>query len=53
VPFVLARRKEAIIALDWTDFDSDGQSTIALHLITDHGRATPLVWKTVNKNELK
>jgi hypothetical protein len=53
VPFVLAKRKEAIVALDWTDFDSDGQSTIALHLITEHGRATPLVWKTVNKSELK
>ena len=52
VPFVLAQRKEAIVALDWTDFDSDGQSTIALHLITDRGRATPLVWKTVNKSEL-
>ena len=49
VPFVLAQRKEAIVALDWTDFGSDGQSTIALHLITDHGRATPLVWTTVNK----
>ena len=53
VPFVLAQRKEAIVALDWTDFDSDGQSPIALHLITDRGRATPLVWKTVNKSELK
>ena len=53
MPFVLAQRKEAIVALDWTDFDSDGQSTIALPLITDHGRATPLVWKTVNKSELK
>ena len=53
MPFVLAQRKEAIVALDWTDFDSDGQSTIALHPITDHGRATPLVWKAVNKSELK
>jgi hypothetical protein len=53
VPFVLAERKEAVAALDWTDFDGDGQSTIALHLITEHGRATPLVWKTVYKSELK
>jgi hypothetical protein len=42
-----------VVALDWTDFDHDGQSTIALHLITDHGRATPLVWKSVYKSELK
>jgi hypothetical protein len=53
VPFVLAKREESVVALDWTDFDDDGQSTIALHLLTEHGRATPLVWKTVNKSELK
>jgi hypothetical protein len=53
VPFVLAKREEAVVVLDWTDFDDDGQSTIALHLLTEHGRATPLVWKTVNKSDLK
>jgi hypothetical protein len=53
VPFILSERQEAVVALDWTDFDHDGQSTIALHLITDHGRATPLVWKSVYKSELK
>jgi len=31
----------------------DGQATIALYLLTKHGRATPLVWKTVRKSELK
>jgi hypothetical protein len=40
-------------ALDWTDFDADDQSTIALSMITSHGRATPLLWKTVMKSELK
>ena len=39
--------------MDWTDFDADGQSTIAINLITDHGRATPLLWKTVDKSSLK
>jgi hypothetical protein len=39
--------------LDWTDFDADNQSTIALHLITKHGRATPLLWKTVTKSDLE
>ncbi len=29
--------------LDWADFDRDGQSTLALALVTGHGRATPLV----------
>jgi hypothetical protein len=53
VPFVIGSRPEIIVALDWTDYDQDDQSTIALHLITKHGRATPLMWKTVVKSELK
>ena len=52
VPYVLAQRVEAVVALDWTDFDADGQTTLALNLITSHGRATPLVWKTVRKKDL-
>ena len=31
---------------------SDKQATIMLSLITDHGRATPLVWLTVDKDTL-
>ena len=31
----------------------DNQSTLALHLVTRHGRATPLLWLTVDKDELK
>lgn len=53
VPYVLGARDEAVVALDWTDFDADDQCTIAAHLITSHGRATPLVWKTVPKRTLK
>jgi hypothetical protein len=53
VPFVIGSRPEIIVALDWTDYDQDDQSTIALHLVTKHGRATPLMWKTVVKSELK
>ena len=30
------------VAMDWTDFDADGQATIMLSLLTRHGRATPL-----------
>lgn len=51
--FVLGSRKEAIIALDWTEFDDDDQSTLAAYLVTSHGRATPLVWKSVKKSTLK
>jgi hypothetical protein len=53
VPYVVGQRREAIVAMDWTDFDKDDQTTIALHLITKHGRATPLVWLTVQKSTLK
>lgn len=53
VPFCIGARTEIVVALDWTDYDHDGQSTIALHLITRHGRATPLMWKTVEKGTLQ
>ena len=52
VPFVLGARQEVVAAMDWTDFDADDQSTIAIHLVTSHGRATPLVWKTVRKSKM-
>ena len=53
VPYVLGATREIVVALDWTDFDADGHSTIALSLVTAHGRATPLVWMTVPKARLK
>ena len=53
VPFVIGGRSEIVVALDWTDFDRDDQSTIALHVITKHGRATPLLWKSVVKSDLE
>jgi hypothetical protein len=53
VPFLVNERKEIVAALDWTEFDADDHATIALHLLTNHGRATPLLWKTVKKSELK
>ena len=53
VPHVIGSRKEILVALDWTEFDADDQSTIAAHLITRHGRATPLVWQTVRKSTIK
>jgi hypothetical protein len=50
---VVGVRREIVVAMDWTDFDADNQSTLALHLVTRHGRATPLLWLTVDKDELK
>jgi hypothetical protein len=53
VPYVVASKPAIVVALDWTEFDADGHSTVALSLVTAHGRATPLVWKSVEKAGLK
>ena len=53
VPYVLGQRAEALVALDWTDFDADGQTTLVASLVASHGRTTPLVWHTVEKAALE
>ena len=52
-PFIVGARTEVIVALDWTSFAADGQDTIVLSMVTGHGRATPLLWKTVASSRLK
>lgn len=52
VPFVVADRKEIVVAIDWTDFDGDRQSTVMVHLLTKHGRSTPLVWRSAPKETI-
>lgn len=51
--FVVGERKELVVALDWTEFDADEHATLAAYLISNHGRATPLIWMTVSKTTLK
>lgn len=53
IPFVLGDRKEIVVALDWTDFDRDGHTTLVLSMVTGHGRGTPLIWVSVEKEKLK
>jgi hypothetical protein len=53
VTYVVGPRQAIMVALDWTDFDADAQATVALNLVTRHGRATPLLWMTVDKFSLK
>ena len=53
VPYVIGARSSIVVAFDWTDFDADNQASIVASLITDHGRATPLAWLTVDKRTLK
>jgi len=50
--FVLGGRPEVLVALDWTEFDDDDHATLCLYVVTTHGRATPLAWKTHKKSEL-
>ena len=52
-PFIVGARTEVVVALDWTSFAADGQDTIVLSMVTGHGRATPLLWKTVAASTLK
>lgn len=53
VPYIIGERKSIEVALDWTSFWHDDQKTLCLNLLTSHGRATPLIWKTVDANRLK
>src|SRR3954463_12193228 len=52
VPEMVGPRTDIVVAMDWTDYDADGQATLALKLVTRHGRATPLIWLSVHKDEL-
>src|SRR3984893_10857713 len=53
VPHLVGSRNDIVVAMDWTDFDADDQATLALNLVTEHGRAMPLLWLSVWKDELK
>ncbi len=53
IPYVVGPRTSINVAMDWTDFDADSQATIMLSLLTRHGRATPLLWLTVDTATLK
>ena len=53
VPYVVGPRTSINVAIDWTEFDAHGQATLMLSLLTRHGRATPLLWLTVDTATLK
>ena len=52
VPRQVGERREILVAMDWTDFAHDSQSTLALSLVAGHGRAAPLIWLTVRHEEI-
>lgn len=49
---LVGKRKDIVVSIDWTEFVPDGHATVVISLVTDHGRATPLVWKTVERSKL-
>ena len=51
--FLIGARTEIVIAIDWTDYEADDQTTLSAYLVTSHGRASPLAWRTVRKSNLK
>ena len=52
IPRQIGTAQDILVAMDWTDFDHDGQSTLVLSLVSSHGRAAPLIWLTVWKEEI-
>ena len=52
VPRQVGERRDILVAMDWTEFAHDGQSTLVLSLVTGHGRAAPLLWLIVWKEEI-
>ena len=53
VAHVIGAREEIVVALDWTSFARDGHDTLMLSMLTEHGRATALMWETVSTATLK
>ena len=50
---LIHNRSRIMVSMDWTVFAKDKHMTITLRLVTTHGRATPLLWKTVEYKNLK
>ncbi len=53
VPHVIGAQTSIRVAMDWTEFDADGQACLTLSLLTGQGRAMPLLWRTVRLSELE
>ncbi|MFO8832193.1 IS4 family transposase, partial [Legionella pneumophila serogroup 3] len=51
--FLIGNRRRIYVTIDWTVFHKDKQMTLALRLVTTHGRATPLLWETVSTKGIK
>src|SRR5690606_41585997 len=52
VAALVVHRHEVVVALDCTESAPAGHSTLAISMIADHGRATPLVWRSIPTKKL-
>jgi hypothetical protein len=53
VPHVIGESKAVFVNLDWTEFESDDHAMLVASVQTDHGRSTPLLWKTFVRSSLR
>ncbi len=53
VPCVVSERTEIVVSIDWTEFEADDHSPLVISLQTNHGRNTPLLWKTHQESLFK
>jgi hypothetical protein len=53
IRYVIGNNQSVMVALDWTSFYDDRQSMLSLNIVSPKGMATPLLWKSVEKNQLK
>lgn len=53
VRYVIGTNQSILVALDWSSFFDDEQSMLSLNVVTEKGLATPLLWKSVDKKQLK
>jgi hypothetical protein len=51
--YVPADHQEVLVAMNWSEIDGDDESTLCIYMLSTHGRALPLLWRTVVKSELK
>jgi hypothetical protein len=51
-PLVVGKREEIVLVIDWTDFEKDDHKTLFMCVITEHGRPTPIYWKTFQKSQM-
>lgn len=51
--FAVGETGKVVLALDWTEFDADDHATLAAYMVTTHGRAMPVAWRTVVKSSLR